>query len=173
MSKPTLYYYFRSKAELFHAILNFAYDSSYELMKTLVASEQSLESKLIAAANAWFTFANENRSLMRLVLASHFAAPKEVPAGCIDLNKRKRHFDFLVEQLMPFQKDGSLRKDFSAADLIHGFLGNVSQRIRSSLLLQDDTLDQELAEKIVRLYLDGAKIKIRSETHFPEAKSRT
>lgn len=159
MSKPTLYYYFKSKAELYHAILNFAYDSSFEMMRSLVESELNLEGKLTAVATAWFTFANENRSLMRLVLASHFAAPNEVPSECIDLNKRKRHFEYLTEQLAPFQKSNKLSSDYTTHDLMHGFLGSVSQRIRSSLLLNDRTLDQTLAKKIVRLYLEGAKVK--------------
>jgi AcrR family transcriptional regulator len=33
LSKPTLYYYFESKAGLFRAILDFAYDECFRLMQ--------------------------------------------------------------------------------------------------------------------------------------------
>src|SRR5437773_2150775 len=66
LSKPTLYYYFKSKAGLFQAILDSAYDKSFRLIKEAVDGKTTCEDRLTAVATAVFDFAEHNRNLMRL-----------------------------------------------------------------------------------------------------------
>jgi len=159
LSKPTLYYYFKSKAELFRAILDHAYDVSFDLLKIAVEHETTAEEKLIAAAMAWFTFANRHKNLMRLVLATNFAAPKEVPTDTIDQNRRKRHFEFLEAIIRQEQLNGELDASYDAAELTHGILGSISNHIRICLVRGENKLDRGLAERLVTIYLNGARAK--------------
>src|SRR5438876_11682021 len=79
LSKPTVYYYFESKAGLFRAILAFAYDESFRLMQTAVSGKVASMERLTGVASALFDFASRHRDLTRLVFATVFAAPEEIP----------------------------------------------------------------------------------------------
>jgi len=83
LSKPTLYYYFESKAGLFKAILEHAYEESYVLIEQAASSADTCEEKLVGIARALFDFTVENQDLTRLVLATLFAAPEEIPLPSI------------------------------------------------------------------------------------------
>jgi AcrR family transcriptional regulator len=159
LSKPTLYYYFTNKADLFRAILDYAYDESFDLLKSGVAAEKTTEQKLVAAASAWFAFARRHQNLMRLVLSANFAAPKEVPPESIDHVKRRRHFDALLEVIRRGQSEGELDTAYDATDMVHGIFGAISHRIRTYLLSGEGHLDPALAQRIVLLYLNGARPK--------------
>src|SRR5213594_4860301 len=95
LSKPTLYYYFQSKAGLFRAILDFAYDESFRLMQEGTRGKKSCEDRRVEIASALFSFAERHQSLLRLVFATVFAAPEEIPPNCIDPIKRRRNFEFV------------------------------------------------------------------------------
>src|SRR6266478_1636350 len=70
LSKPTVYYYFESKAGLFRAILAFAYDESFRLMQAGLKGKTSCEQRLVEVAAALFDFANQHQNLTRLVFAT-------------------------------------------------------------------------------------------------------
>ena len=65
VSKPALYYHFESKAGLFRALLDHAYDECFRLMQTAVAPLPPGEDQLAAAASALFSFANQHADLTR------------------------------------------------------------------------------------------------------------
>jgi len=157
LSKPTLYYYFKSKAGLFQAILDFAYDESYRLMKEAVDAATDYESRLVAVAAALFDFAEHNQNLMRLVLATVFAAPEEIPPGSINLSKRRRNFEFVLGTIREAQKAGEIDSRYDVVELTHGIFGAISHQIRTHLLLPQGRLDRRRAERVVSLFLNGAR----------------
>lgn len=157
LSKPTLYYHFESKAGLFRAIMDYAYDRSFELMQRAVDAAAGTIEKLVGAASALFEFAETNRELTRLVLTTAFAAPEEVPPETLDLNKRKRNFELMVGVLRRGQKEGAVDRRYDVDDLAHGIFGAISHRIRSHLLAGNGTLNRRQAERIVDLFMNGAK----------------
>src|SRR6476646_8323929 len=63
LSKPTLYYYFESKAGLFKAILDHAYDESFRLIEEAVTRGATCEDKLVRVAKAVFEFTTQNQDL--------------------------------------------------------------------------------------------------------------
>jgi AcrR family transcriptional regulator len=156
LSKPTLYYYFESKAGLFKAILDSAYDGSYELMCAEVARRTSCEEKLIAASTALFEFTRKNKDLTRLVFATVFAAPEELPPQSVDLSKRRRAFELFRDILSDGQKKGEVADDYDVLDLTHGLFGAVTHRIRTYLLTSKEIVNKECARKTVALFLRGA-----------------
>src|SRR5258705_1714765 len=79
LSRPTLYYYFQSKAGLFRAILDFAYDESFRMMQEGTRGKKSCEERLIEIASALFSFAGRHQSLLRLGFATGFSAPEGIP----------------------------------------------------------------------------------------------
>jgi AcrR family transcriptional regulator len=159
LSKPTLYYYFQSKAGLFRAIVDFAFDESFRLMSDAVGQESDCKSRLSAVAIAFFRFAEENQDLMRLVLSTVFAAREEIPPGAINWQKRRRNFDFLTHVVGEGQKSGELDRDYDAVELTHSIFGAISHRIRNHLLEPQGHLDERYAQRVVALFLDGARNK--------------
>jgi AcrR family transcriptional regulator len=157
LSKPTLYYYFESKAGLFKAILDHAYDESYRLIKEAVLAGDSCEDKLVRVANALFEFTTQNQDLTRLVFGTVFAASEENPPHCINASKRRRIFELLLGILKNAQQTDEIDKAYDPNDLAHAFFGTVSHRTRSYLLLQTGELDEEVARRIVALFLNGAR----------------
>jgi AcrR family transcriptional regulator len=157
LSKPTLYYYFKSKARLFRAILDFAYDEAFRLMQDGVESKTTCEAQLIGVTAAFFAFAERHRSLIRLVFATVFAAPEEIPPGSIDLKRRQRNLEFVMAILRAGQKTRELDPGYDPLELTHGILGAISHRTRTHLLQAKGPLDGRCAERVVSLFLNGAR----------------
>jgi AcrR family transcriptional regulator len=159
LSKPTLYYYFESKAGLFRAILDFAYDECFRLMQEAVSTAEGCEERLVAVATAFFHFARKNRDLTRLVLATVFAAPGEIPGNCIDLSKRRRNFEFVLGIVTQAQHHREIDSGYNAEEVAHGIFGAISHQVRTHLLVPKGPLDRPLAERVVALFLNGARKK--------------
>jgi AcrR family transcriptional regulator len=157
LSKPTLYYYFKSKAGLFRAILGFAYDESFRLMQSGVERQTRCEERLVEVASAVFAFARDHQSLIRLVFATVFAAPEEIPPDSIDSAKRRRNFEFVLRIIRDGQMAGELDSRFDPVELTHGIFGAISHQTRTHLLEAQGSLDRRRAERVVTLFLDGAR----------------
>ena len=157
LSKPTVYYYFESKAGLFRAILAFAYDESFRLMQAGVKGKTGCAQQLVEVAFALFDFANRYQNLTRLVFATVFAAPEEIPPNSIDAARRQRNFEFVLTVVRSAQKNGELNPDYEPIELAHGIFGAVSHQIRSHLIQPDGPLDRQRAERVVSLFLNGAR----------------
>jgi AcrR family transcriptional regulator len=157
LSKPTLYYYFGSKEGLFRAILAFAYDESFRRIQCATATEAPCADRLVRMAAAVFSFATEHRDLMRLVFATIFAAPREIPPGVIDNGKRRRSFE-LARSLV---RDGQRRREIDPKrdpdELTHAIFGAISHQVRMHLIDDDGELDCRQAGRVVDLFLNGAR----------------
>jgi AcrR family transcriptional regulator len=158
LSKPTLYYYFQSKAGLYRAIMDFAYDECLSRMQDRVAkAEGGIREKLLSVTMAMFEFAEKRPQLLRLVFASNFAAPEEIPAECVDKEKRRRNFDFVKDIVEESVKARELDGNFSAVELAHGLYGAISHHVRLHLLCGEGKLNARVAARLVDLFLHGAK----------------
>jgi AcrR family transcriptional regulator len=158
LSKPTLYYYFQSKAGLYRAIMDFAYDEVLSRMQDRVAKAQGgAKAKLGAVTIGMFEFAEKHPQLLRLVFATNFAAPEEIPAECVDKEKRRRNFDFVRGIVEVGVKAKELDGSFTAVELAHGLYGAITHHTRLHLLCGEGQLNARVANRLVDLYLHGAK----------------
>jgi AcrR family transcriptional regulator len=157
LSKPTLYYYFGSKEGLYRAILAFAYDESFRRMQAGTNREGTCAERLVKLAAAVFDFATEHRDLMRLVFATIFAAPGEIPPGVIDGGKRRRSFELARSLVREGQRRRELDPARNPAELTHAIFGAISHQVRMHLLDADGPLDHKRAGRVVDLFLNGAR----------------
>lgn len=157
LSKPTLYYHFQSKAGLFRAVLDHALDSCFDAMLAATRRHTPGKTQLVAIATALFEYTTSHANLTRLLFASVFAAPGEIPAECLAPTRRRRHFEFVRERLAEARQAGVIDARLDPDDLTHGFVGAISHRIRSHLLLPEGRLDHALATRVVNLFLEGAQ----------------
>jgi AcrR family transcriptional regulator len=156
LSRPMLYYYFNSKAGVFQAILDYAYDESFRLMTEAKDPALDAPEQLTALATACFAFAETNKDITRLLFSTMFAHPQEMPLAAINSARRKRNFDLFLEVIRTGQQKGDLTRDMDPLDLTHGIFGLISHHIRSRLLLGKPVLNRDAARRVVDLFLHGA-----------------
>jgi len=157
VTKPTLYYYFKSKAGLYQALLDWAYNERYSLMQKAVDGRRTLETQLVAIFASMFEFLKENRDLMRIAFATAFASPGELPPNVNYLEKGQRNFEFIHGLIKEAQSRGELTGKFSSDELARGILGIFSLQVMGYLVDQRQEIGRQRAERIVELFLEGAR----------------
>jgi AcrR family transcriptional regulator len=169
VSKPALYYYFKDKADIFAGLVDQAHDEGYRLMREAAESGRTVAEKLEASVAAMFEFTLRNRELMRLALATAFAAPDEAPAGLKCRGKGRRNYEFIRSLIELGQASGELGRRFSADELAMGIYGQLNNYVMIRLLTPDCPLNRQTARRIVRLFLDGAAARRKSKASSPSA----
>lgn len=159
VTKPTLYYYFGNKAELYQALVDYAHDERFRLMRAAAARGETVAEKLVEIVAALFEFLQENRELMRITFATAFAAPGELPAEVRYLEKCSRNFEFIHSLMKRAQRTGELDRRFDSEELAFGVYGQMNVYIMARLLLPERPFNRETAERIVELFLAGAAAK--------------
>ena len=156
LSKPALYYYFPDKAGLFQALVTEAFEERHRLMREAVSGVKGFHEQLVEILAGLFEYFRQNRELMRISLATAFAAPGEVPAGLRYLDKAMRNFEFIHSLMKDALKRGELDARFESCELAFGFYGQMNLYLMSHLLMPDQPLDRQTAVRIVDLFLAGA-----------------
>ena len=159
VAKPALYYYFRNKADLFHALVDSALTERFRLMEEAAARGKDLGEKLVEILSALFEFQIENRELMRIAFATAFAAPGEVPTKASLMTKRERNFEFINELVKKELVAGRLNRKFDSRELAFGVYGSMNVYIMAHLMLPGCKLNRKTAERIVELFMAGASAK--------------
>jgi TetR/AcrR family transcriptional regulator len=156
VSKPVLYYYFRNKADLYRALVEWAADERLRLMREAVTRADTLVGQLKELCATLFEFAHANRELMRLAFATALAAPGEVPREAHCFEKGWQSFQFLQALIERGQKSGALTRRFDSYALTMGFAGLMHLHVMLHLLKPDQPLDRPTAERVVAIFLSGA-----------------
>jgi len=156
VSKPTLYYYFTDKADLFKALVTEAHDERYRRMQAAVARTKDVRSQLVEILVVLFDYFRENRELMRISLATAFASPGEVPPGCDCSDRCERNFELVHTIIKSGLKRGELNDRFDSRQLAFGFYGQANAYLMMHLLAPETQLDRQMAERIVELFFSGA-----------------
>jgi AcrR family transcriptional regulator len=157
VTKPVLYYYFKSKAGLYQALLDEASDESYRLVKEAAARADDLEGRLVEIFTALFDFLHERRDLLRLAFGATFASPGELPAKLTNSAKGERLFEYVHSLIAQAQVEGKLDRNFSSLELASGVYGALCFYLMTGALKPGAPMNRVTAERIVRLFLQGAK----------------
>ena len=106
LSKPALYYHFKDKAGLFQALVHEAHDERYRILREAAARGGDIRAQLENILAALFDFFRGNRELIRISVATMFAAPGEVPPDVACTEKCARNFEFVHSLIKRAQKSG-------------------------------------------------------------------
>lgn len=156
VSKPTLYYYFPDKAGLFQALVDEAHDERYRLVQEAAARHTEIRDQLVEILKVLFDYFGKNRELMRISLATAFAAPGEMPQGLKCADRCERNFEFVHALTKQAQTRGQLSGRFDSRELAFGFYGQANAYLMAHLLMPGSKLNQQTAVRIVDLFLSGA-----------------
>jgi len=160
VSRPVLYYYFKSKADLYRALVTWAAEERLRLMREAASRATTLPGQLKELCATVFEFVQANRELMRVAFASALAAPGEVPREADCFEKGWQSFEFLRELLEKGRKSGELDSHYDSRELAMGFAGLMHMHVLLYLVRPEIMrLDRSTAETIVNLFLSGAASK--------------
>jgi AcrR family transcriptional regulator len=157
VTKPTLYYHFKSKAGLYGALIGWAFEERYRLMQEAVARGGTLAEQLVRICAVSFEFLIKNRELMRLAFATAFAGRGEVPSEAQCFKRGKRSYDFIHDLMKRAVARGDLNRDFDPEEMAMGFVGIMNFHVMVFLIGAEITLNRRTAERLVELFLTGAK----------------
>ncbi|MSU21163.1 MAG: TetR/AcrR family transcriptional regulator [Pedosphaera sp.] len=166
VAKPTLYYYFKSKAALYQALIDYAHDERVRLMREAASRCDLLPEKLVEVLTALFDFFNENQELMRIAFSTAFASPGEIPSGIQYLDKCTRNFEFMHSLVKEALADGVLNRRFSSRELTMNIYGLLNIYVMGQLFQPLHPLNRKTAEQIVKLFLEGAAAKRTARSPF-------
>jgi TetR/AcrR family transcriptional regulator len=165
VTKPVLYYYFKSKAGLYQALLDWAQEERRRLMQEAVARASTLADQLVELLAAQFEFLERNPDLVRLAYATAFAARGEIPAEIDYLPQCERNFELVHDVLRQGQADGAFDQRYESRDLALALYGMMSMKVMEQLVNPHDRPDRRTAQTLVDIFLKGAQ--------RPRARSRS
>ena len=156
VTKPTLDYYFESKAGLFQALIDWAHDERFRLMQEAAGRKREIAGQLTEILTVLFKFLSSHRELMRIAFATAFAAKGEIPPEIRYLDKCQRNMEFIHGLIRRGIAAGSLKRNFDSERLVMGIFGMMNIHVMAYLVNPRRRLSRETARSIVQLYLEGA-----------------
>ncbi len=152
ITKPTLYYYFKSKHGLLDTLLSDYFQTLYQMVESAATYHGDLSLSLSGVTTAYFSFAKEHAAFYRLQLSLYFAPPQH-EAHKLAAGFQERQFR-LVKNLFLGAIHDYLnlkgREDYATAT----FIGLVDHWI--SLALNNYIeLDSALVHQTVQQFLYG------------------
>ncbi len=163
VTKPTLYYYYRSKEGLYQTLVDHIQDRRFDLIKNTIAAHKNrpIKKQLIALLKAILQFAHEHRNLTRLSFSTAFAARGEVPNQHRCLKKGQRNFEAVRLLLEDWLVSGKLNSYFNSKELAIALYGQILIYSMAEALQHRKPVMHPKAERIAELFLEGACSKKR------------
>jgi len=154
VSKPVLYYYFKSKEGLFLAILDLAEVLQKQLLSEILGSKGDVLSRLLTLYRRIYTGISQRRSLYKMIHSLIFGPPQGAPN--YDFTRYHRHMIDAIGKIYNMGLAcGEVRK--TAAD---DFASLVLSLIDFCLLMdqtQPHLSDPQRPERLLRLAFQGIK----------------
>lgn len=156
VTKPTVYYHFGSKAGLFAALVQDAYDRCYEHRCKAIDRTATAVRQIYQVVAADFAFCLEETDLVRFVIALTFALPEERPGDF--RSYLTRDYEFLRSIIERGIERGEL-KCRDAGEAAIALQGLIAVNIMSFLQMEQtpEFLSPERAQVLADVLLDGIR----------------
>ena len=156
-TKPTLYYYFDSKADLFSALIEEALRDFHLLFKQTVSTGGSVRDVLMNLILTSSRQAQERGSLLRLIQYSFSAAEKEIPYRDKCLQEALKLPLILEEYFAREIQSGNFKSKFDAHDIAETLLGTITHITNKQLVRKEPPISRKRAEMIADMFLGGVQ----------------
>ena len=152
VTKPVLYYYFKSKEGMFHAILNWAHDQLEMMLADVLQYPGTAFDRYVYFYRHLYMGIMKNRNLFKMVHNLTFGLPQGVPP--YDFSRYQRS---LVKTLKVIYKEGMKKDEVKEADpeeVAMFILGLVDFCFHLDNA-RPETTDPERPERFLRLAFKG------------------
>ena len=161
-TKPTVYYHFKNKAELFSALVHDAYNRCFEHRQKAVDAHAPAAEQLYQVIAADFAFCLATPDLVRFVVALTFALPEDHAIDLSAIHSRDHEaFRALIERGMSSGEFDCA----NAADAAIALQGLIAINIMSFLKMghEPDFLSDGRARDVANILLNGIAVKGKSK----------
>jgi AcrR family transcriptional regulator len=156
ITKPVLYYHFRSKEHLFSELMIDSFGFYLKTMLRASNSQGDLRSRLISIVHNDFQEAKANTLRVRLLLRMIFAPEEQRPEFNF-VREFEKQRNVIARVLQEGIDQGTLRGD--AKELAMGLLGMDMIAVLEHTLTGRSTLSRRSAERNVDFLLNGCRVR--------------
>jgi TetR/AcrR family fatty acid metabolism transcriptional regulator len=160
ISYGLVYHYFKTKGDLFEAILHRWWDNLFQLMKDINEAQSDVEMKLRRIIDYFLDTYQDNPALVNIFITEISRSTSNLTADRLEYFKK---FMALTEAIITEgQRNERLRNDFKARYLTYIFLGALEAFVSTMVLadqnIKGDVQKERIAQSILEVFLNGAKI---------------
>jgi AcrR family transcriptional regulator len=152
VSKPVLYYYFKSKEGLFLAILDMAEDLQKDLLAGVLRSTGNVLDRLLILYRQVYTRIDENRNLYKMIHSLIFGPPQAAPD--YDFTRYHRHMINAIHQIYEAGVDGGEVKKTADGEVAYLVLSLIDFCLHMDQI-QPQLSDPQRPERLLRLAFQG------------------
>ncbi len=169
VSKPTLYYYFRNKADLYEKVFKQHMDHFLGQMEIISTLDASMIERLENVAELHFSTLRGDPLLARFFFRAIFGGSSQMPE--FDFNPIIEREDFYIESIL---SDGVRRSEFpreaAGSFAVTQFKGAIHIYVTRLAICMEAEMPDDLAQQIVSFFLHGILGKCDSKEHSSENK---
>jgi len=155
VTKPTLYYYFGSKENLYKSLISGNFEGFMRDLAEIRKSQGTLREKLRRVLELHFRWLVEKPLLALFFYRAYFGQPYGMAQESFSDEADERDIRFIVELLGEGAEKGEVPRSAATIFSAVRFLAHVHIWIERNAAGHRDDLTPELAEKLVGAYLDG------------------
>ena len=152
VSKPVLYYYFKSKEGLFLAILDLAEDLQKQLLSEILGSKGDVLSRLLTLYRRIYAGISERRSLYKMIHSLIFGPPQGAPN--YDFTRYHRHMIDAIGKIYNMGLAGGEVRQTAADDFASLVLSLIDSCLHMDQI-QPHLSDPQRPERLLRLAFQG------------------
>ena len=134
VTKPTLYYYFENKEDLFQALVDQSMDERLRIMREAAPPEKETIDQLNDILVATTEFARRQPDLLRLCFSMAFAAEGEIPSGLRKHDKGHASFEFVHGIIRSGLERGVLNPEYNSYELTQAYFNLVQHSIVMTII---------------------------------------
>lgn len=155
VTKPALYYYFRSKEGIYLELMNAALGKFESLLSAARAEQGAAGERILLLCDRLLVLLMDNMDVARVLYAIHYGPSQGTPAFDCHIF----HFKFrdAVRELV---SEGAKKKEFrsgSAEDMTWAVLGAVNIAIEVELCHPELSLGREGLRRVLTIILEGLR----------------
>ncbi len=153
VTKPALYYYFKSKEGLFLELMRTHFGRLEAVVDVYRKGEGSVRKRLTAMLDEGFNYVRQDRDFIRLMHAVYYGPPGEAPYFDFDAYHQRYH-DLITRLLEEGIERGEFRPG-NAGDMAWIVLGTMEIAIEDQICCQASRIDRKVLRRLLNLVFDG------------------
>ena len=154
VSKPVLYYYFKSKEGLFLAILDMAENLQKDLLDGVLRSSGNVLDRLLILYRRVYTGINEHRNLYKMIHGLIFGPPQGAPD--YDFTRYHRHMINAIQKIYEAGVAGGEVEKTADGEVAYLVLSLIDFCLHMDQV-QPHLSDPQRPERLLRLAFQGIK----------------
>ena len=154
VSKPVLYYYFKSKEGLFYAILDWAADVQQEILNEIFETRGTVLERFIYLYHRIYEGIQQYKSLYIMIHGLIYGPPEGVPE--YDFAGFQRHMLDAVKRIYIEGVASGETRNIDAEDVAFMVLGLIDYSLNTDMVLPE-LADAKRPERLLRLAFEGLR----------------